>query len=113
MVLNICFDLSVINTQRNYLRQSRRVKMSQPVRIAPSGPKGESFEEIGMTSNVSREGFYFLTRLEHYLEGMRLRVTLPYHIPPDRRDREYLAQIVRIELLSDGQRGVAVRLLPS
>lgn len=69
------------------------------------------FEEIGTTSNVSCEGFYFLTKREHYYEGMLLLVTLPYHLPRDRRDRDYLAQVVRVELLDDGQRGVAVQHL--
>ena len=44
-------------------------------------PRGELFKEIGTTSNVSQEGFYFLTKGEHYEEGMRLLVTLPYHSP--------------------------------
>ena len=113
MALNLCFDFSMRAVVRDYIRQSRRVKMSQPVRLISSVPCGESFEEIEMTSNVSREGFYFHTRHELYLKDMRLRVTLPYHFPPDRRDRQYLGQVVRVELLPDGQHGVAVRLLPS
>ena len=48
---------------------------------------------------------------DDYQEGMRLSVTLPYHCPRDRGDREYLAQVVRIQLLDDGQRGVAIQLL--
>jgi len=100
-------------TARQYHRRSRRINIGQPVRLIPSLPRGEFFEEIGTTSNVSREGFYFLTKREHYQEGMRLLVTLPYHSPRDRRDREYLAQVVRVELLDDGQSGVAVQLLSS
>ena len=87
--------------------------MSQRVRLISSGPGGESFEETETTSNVSREEFYFVSKRDHYVEGMRLRVTLPYHSPPLRSDRECVAQVVRVELLPDGQRGVAVRLLPS
>jgi len=44
---------------------------------------------------------------------MRLFVTLPYHCPRDHSDREHLAQVVRIELLDDGQHGVSVQLLSS
>src|SRR5271165_1133562 len=102
----MCSDFSVGDTGQNFHRHSRRVKLSQPVRLVSSGADGEAFEETGTTSNVSREGFYFLTNRDHYLEGMRLRVTLPYHFPPDRRDRECIAQVVRVELLPDGQRGV-------
>jgi len=63
--------------------------------------------------NVSPEGLYFLTKREHYQEGTRLLVTLPYHLPRERGDCEDLAQVVRVELLDDGQRGVAVQLLSS
>jgi hypothetical protein len=87
--------------------------MSQPVRLGPSGPRGEFFEEITKTTNVSREGFYFVTWRDHYQEGMRLLITLPYHCPRDRSDREHLGQVVRIELLDNGQHGVAVQLLSS
>lgn len=98
-------------TARKYHRRSRRINIDQPVRLIPSTPRGELFEEIGTTSNVSQEGFYFLTKGEHYEEGMRLLVTLPYHSPGGPHDREYLAQVVRVELLDDSQRGVAVQLL--
>jgi hypothetical protein len=100
-------------TAQQYHRRSRRINLGQPVRLVPSLPRGEFFEEMGTTSNVSREGFYFLTKREHYQEGMRLLVTLPCHSPRDRRDREYLAQVVRVELLDNGQRGIAVQLLSS
>jgi hypothetical protein len=98
-------------TAQRYHRRSRRINLGQPVRLIPSLPRGEFFEETGTTSNVSREGFYFFTKREHYQEGMRLLVTLPYHSPRDRRDCDYLGQVVRVELLDDGQRGVAVQLL--
>ena len=109
----MCFDSSVIEKSEKYIRQSRRVKMSQPVRLISLGLRGESVEEIGTTSNVSRDGFYFLTELEHYQEDMRLHVTLPYHLPPDRGNRDCVAQVVRVELFPDGRRSVAVRLLSS
>ena len=100
-------------TAQRYHRRSRRVNLGQPVRLIPSLPRGEFFEETGTTSNVSREGFYFLTKREHYQEGMRLLVTLPYHSPPDRSDCDYLGQVVRVERLDEGQRGLAVQLLSS
>jgi PilZ domain len=100
-------------TAQQYHRRSRRINIGQPVRLIPSLPRGEFFEEIGTTSNVSREGLYFLTKREHYQEGMRLLVTLPYHSPRDHSDCDYLGQVVRVELLDRGQRGVAVQLLSS
>ncbi|GAC1677178.1 MAG: hypothetical protein PVS2B2_13400 [Candidatus Acidiferrum sp.] len=94
-------------------RRSRRLKIGQPLRLRPSDPSAESFEEIGTTRNVARDGFYFLTRRVSYREGMRLFVTVPYHSPADLLDQQYLGQVIRVELLDDGQRGVAVQLLSS
>ena len=94
-------------------RRSRRINLRQPVRPIPSLPRGEFFEEIGTTTNASREGFYFLTKRKHYQQGTRVLVTLPYHSPRDRGDCDYLAQVVRVELHESGQRGVAVQLLSS
>jgi len=96
---------------RPFDRRSRRIALGEPVKLIPSMPRGAFFEEIGTTVNVSRGGFYFLTKQELYEEGMRLLVTLPYHAPPQSRDRVYLAQVVRVELGDDGERGVAIQLL--
>lgn len=106
-------DFYMQETARKYYRQSRRITIAQPVKLIPSVVRGELFTEIATTSSVSGEGFYFLTEREHYQEGMRLLVTLPYHSPRDRSDRVYLAQVVRVELRDNGQRGVGVRLLSS
>jgi hypothetical protein len=94
-------------------RRSRRIKIGQPVRLCPTDKRGSSFEEIATTANVSRGGFYFVTKQQIFLEGLRLKVTLPYHSPSDFRNREYLGQVLRVEILPDGQRGVAVQLLSS
>lgn len=106
-------DSKVQETTRGYHRRSRRVSIAQPVKLIPSATRGQFFEEVATTSNVSREGFYFLTKRDHYQEAMRLLVTLPYHCPRDRSDRVYVAQVIRIELRDDGQCGVAVQLLSS
>ena len=109
----LCSVLTTEEAARKYHRRSRRVSIAQPVKLIPSQTRGEFFAEIGITSNVSREGFYFLTKSDHYQEGMRLFATIPYHCPRDRSDRVYLAQVIRIELLDNRQRGVAVELLSS
>jgi hypothetical protein len=51
------------------------------MRFISAGSDQEFFEEIATTSNISREGLYFLSNREHYQEGMQLSVTLPYHSP--------------------------------
>ena len=86
-------------------RRSRRVKIGQLLKVRPSGPQDEHFEDICKTINASPKGLYFITRRDSYYAGMRLFVTLPY--------REYLGQVVRIEQLENGRRGVAVQILSS
>ena len=84
-------------------RRSRRITIGQPVKVRPSDPQEERFEDISKTVNASRKALYFITGRDSYYIGMRLYVTLPYS--------EYLGQVVRIEQLEDGRRGVAVQLL--
>ena len=74
-------DFLMQETARQYHRRSRRISIGQPVRLVPFIPRGELFEEIGTTRNVSREGLYFLTKREHYQEGMRLLVHSPITFP--------------------------------
>jgi hypothetical protein len=92
-------------------RRSRRIRIGQPIKIRVSGPKDSHLEEVNLTKNVAREGIYFVSPLAAYHEGMRLYVTVPYHAPREPQDREYLAQVVRVERLTDSQIGVAVKFL--
>ncbi len=101
------------NAGHPYRRRSRRVKMGQPLKLATSDPSREQFEEFETTKNVSPEGLYFTTRHDCYDEGMRLFVTLPYRSATDHRNSEYVGQVIRVELLGGGRRGVAIQLLAS
>jgi PilZ domain len=92
-------------------RRSRRIKIGQPLNIRPSGPNDEQFEETNVTTNVSRDGIYFVSRNNVYREGMRLLVEVPHHFPHEPQDREYLGQVVRVDTLPDARWGVAVQLL--
>jgi len=94
-------------------RRSRRLKIGQPLKVVPTNPDGGIREDTGTTRNVSREGFYFLTKKKGYREGMRLFVTLPYHAPGDLRNHQYLGQVIRVDALESGDWGVAVQLLSS
>jgi hypothetical protein len=91
-------------------RRSRRIRIGQPLKIRVSDSK-DAFEELNITKNVAREGIYFVSSITAYREGMRLYVTVPHHHPRDPQDREYLAQVVRVEKLEEGQNGVAVQFL--
>jgi hypothetical protein len=92
-------------------RRSRRIKIGQPLKLRPSDPKDPHFEEANVTTNVSRDGIYFVSRLDSYYEGMRLFVAVPHHLPSEPQDREYLGQVVRVDTLLDARFGIAVQLL--
>lgn len=94
-------------------RRSRRIKIGQPLKIRPSDPKDEYFEDSNVTANVSRDGIYFVSRVSAYREGMRLFVAVPNHSPREPQDREYLGQVVRVDAMPEGRFGIAVELLSS
>ena len=92
-------------------RRNRRIRIGQPLRIRPTDPKDRYFEDSNTTKNVSKDGIYFVTRVSTYYEGMRLFVIVPHHTPKQHDDREYLGQVVRVDVLPESQWGVAVQLL--
>jgi len=85
--------------------------MGQPLKVRPTDPHGEMFEDLSTTKNVSREGIYFLTARKLYQEGMRLFVTLPYLGPGNLKNQEYVGQVIRVDAEREGEWGVAVQLL--
>jgi hypothetical protein len=92
-------------------RGSRRCKINQLMRIRPSDPEKEHFEDLRGTTSVSRSGVSFQTSQAGYEIGMRLFVTMPYSRDPSSTNREYLGEVVRIEPLKNGLTGVGVKLL--
>ena len=93
-------------------RRAPRAKLSLPVRIRCFDMNWT--EEIGKTSNVSREGLYFETSARHYLEqyfrNRKVSVVRNFQ-PGDIVNLEETGQIVRIDRLPDGKLGVAIHLL--
>jgi len=98
-------------TKQQERRRSRRIRIGQPLKVRPSDPRDPHFEETSTTKNVSRDGIYFLSKSLFFYQGMRLFISLPFHIPKDPLDQEYIGQVARIENLPDGNRGIAVQLL--
>jgi hypothetical protein len=92
-------------------RASRRCKMKQLMRIRPSDPEREDFDDLRGTQSVSRTGVYFQTSETGYEIGMRVFVTLPYLQNPSSPNREYLAEVVRKDPLANGLTGVGLKLL--
>ena len=95
----------------NERRGSRRCKITQLMRIRPSDPEKDHFEDLRGTVSVSRSGVYFHSNEPGYELGMRLFVTLPYSNDPMSLSREYLAEVVRLDLLPNGLHGVGLKIL--
>jgi hypothetical protein len=92
-------------------RRSRRAKIARMLRVRPSEPRDEHFEDMPISANASREGIFFTTRREGYYPGMRVFVTFPYSSPHDPMNCEYVAHVVRVEKMPKGKFGVAIELL--
>jgi|SRR5580692_5345042 hypothetical protein len=92
-------------------RGSRRCKITQLMRIRPSDPEKEHFEDLRGTLSVSRSGVFFQSSEPLYEIGMRLFVTLPYSQDPMSMNREYLAEVVRRDPLPTGMFGIGLKIL--
>lgn len=91
-------------------RRFRRAKIAKPLKVRPSDPQEDHFEDLPISINASKEGIYFQTRRSNYYKGMRLFVTFPYASPHDPMNCEYVAEVVRVENLANGRFGVALQL---
>src|ERR1700730_8602278 len=92
-------------------RRSRRAKIARTLRVRPSEPKDDHFDDLPVSINASREGILFKTRRGTYYPGMRVFVTFPYTSAHDPMNCEYVAQVVRVDKLPHERFGVAVNLL--
>lgn len=92
-------------------RGTRRCKITQLMRIRPSDPEHENFEDLRGSMSVSRSGVYFQTSEKGYEIGLRLFVTMPYSKEPAAISREYLAEVVRMDARSNGLTGIGIKIL--
>ena len=92
-------------------RRSRRAKIAKPLRVRPSEPRDDHFEDLPVSVNASKEGIYFHTRRENYYKGMRVFVTFPFTSQHDPMNVEYVAEVVRVENLPNNRFCVAHHLL--
>lgn len=92
------------------LRRGRRAKISKQVRVRPSDPKDDHFEDLPVSANASKHGIYFVSRCSNYYKGMRVFVTFPFTSGHDPMNCEYLAEVVRLEKLPNNKFGVAIDL---
>jgi hypothetical protein len=92
-------------------RGSRRCKITQLMRIRPSDPSRAHFEDLRGTVSMSRSGIYFHTTYTGYEVGMRLFVTMPFSANLSETNREYLAEVVRMDRLPNGMTGIGFKTL--
>jgi hypothetical protein len=92
-------------------RRFRRAKIAKPLRVRPSEPRDEHFEDLPISINASKEGIFFHTRRSNYYKGMRVFVTFPFASAHDPMNCEYVAEVLRVEPLPNGRFGVALHLL--
>jgi PilZ domain len=98
-------------SSRSERRSSRRCKINQLMRIRPSDPERDHFEDIRGSLSVSRSGVFFQSSEKGYEIGMRLFVSMPYSKEPAAMTREYLAEVVRREHLPNGLYGIGFKIL--
>ena len=97
-----------LETEKQERRKASRARLSRAVRVRPFD--FHLSEEVCTTTNFSRTGFYFETSIEQYYAGMYVSVVRTFQ-RDDMVHREETAKIMRVEKLSDGKWGVAVRIL--
>jgi PilZ domain len=100
----------VVEATVSELRRARRAKISRQVRVRPSDPRDDHFEDLSVSANASKHGIYFVSRRSNYYKGMRVFVTFPFTSAHDPMNCEYLAEVVRVESLPKNRFGVAVDL---
>jgi hypothetical protein len=81
------------------------------MRIRPSDPERDHFDDIRGSLSVSRTGVYFHSSEMAYEVGMRLFITMPYSKEPSTMSHEYLAEVVRRDPLPNGLYGVGFKIL--
>lgn len=93
-------------------RRSRRVKVSVTARVRPYYRSSHVSEELLTATNLSRDGFYFISRHPSYRRDMNLYVACPAGHSQTGADAEG-ARVVRVDSLGQDKWGVAVTFLRS
>jgi hypothetical protein len=92
-------------------RRRPRAKISCRIRVRPSSPMDNAFDEVLSTENSSRSGCYFTTKNLCYKQWMRLFVAVPYSAELGAINREYVAEVLRVDDLPDFRKGIAVKFV--
>ena len=109
--INTPGGITTTRSKQTERRSSRRCKITQLMRIRPSDPERDPFEDIRGSLSVSRTGVYFQSSVPTYAVGMRLFVTMPYSKESGAMTHEYLAEVVRRDPLPNGLFGIGFKIL--
>ena len=92
-------------------RNKTRSKIPRMIRVRPSEPTAEEFDEILPTINASRNSVYFVPQNGIFATNMRVFVTYPYASDPGSINQEFLGTVTRVDKLPGDKQGVAVHLI--
>ena len=100
-----------VEGERGERRIHNRSHLKMPIRVS-GYHLGESLDEYTKSENVARGGLYFIST-QNYQRGIRLLVTYPYSREPGAMNVDYPAEVIRLDELPEGKKGVAVKFLVS
>ena len=92
-------------------RKKPRVKIPQMIRVRPSSPTPEDFDEILPTINAAKNSVYFVPQNGVFEPDMRVFVTYPYSSGHGAINQEFLGKVVRVDRLPGNKQGIAVELI--
>jgi hypothetical protein len=92
-------------------RCKTRTKISRMIRVRPSQPTPDEFDEVLPTINASRNSVYFVPQNGIFRPDMGVFVTYPYSTAPGAINQEFLGTVTRVDKLPGNKQGVAVHLI--
>src|SRR5207245_9435231 len=92
-------------------RRSSTCNITRLMSMPPTHSEKDDFEDMRGSVSVSRSSVFFQSSEPGYEVGMRLFVTMPYSQDPASMAREYLAEVVRRDVLPTGMFGIGIKIL--
>jgi hypothetical protein len=92
-------------------RRKTRTKIPRMIRVRPSQPTPDEFDEILPTINASRNSVYFVPQNGIFQPNMNVFVTYPYSVRAGSINQEFLGTVTRVDKLPRNKQGVAVHLI--
>jgi hypothetical protein len=100
-------DPSGTNAPPENRRGSRRIEVSQQVRLQPFDDADGPFTEVTTALDASREGLAFASKHPYYYLNMKLNVTYPFTAT---LQLHHIGKVVRIQRLDENFQRISVHL---